>query len=67
MLPSLPAPTAASDSGQRSRTSKTKGTRFHHASHHPESAHSNCGEVAMTTSGFLRNRPLTAAETQKDA
>jgi len=60
-LPSLPTPTAASDSGQRSRTSKMKGTCFHHDSHHPESAHSNCGDVAMITSGLSRANPADAS------
>ena len=45
--------------GQRSRTSKTNGTRFSAASHSPAMPVRNCGEVAMTTSG----RPVSAAPT----
>ena len=63
---SFPAPTAASDSGHRSRTSKTKRDRLHRASHQPESPTSNCGELAMTTSGRAVNSPVPAAETQNE-
>ena len=55
---SAPIPTALRDSGQRSRTSKTKGTRFQKEIHHPESPTRSCGDVAMTTSG--RETPFRA-------
>src|SRR5436853_151334 len=63
---SPPMPTAANDSGQRSRTSKMKGTRFNFATQYPATPTSNCGDVAMTTSGELRNEPVSDAEAQNE-
>ena len=62
----FPIPTAARDSGHRSRTSNTNGTRLVRASHQPESPTKSCGEVAMRTSGRETNMPVVEAEAQKE-
>src|SRR5882724_11440049 len=59
-------PTADRDSGHRSRTSKTNGTRLARASHHPVSPTKSWGDVAITASGQERNNPEIAAETEND-
>src|ERR1700685_160529 len=64
---SAPSPTAVKDSGQRSRTSNTKGTFLRRASHQPERPTRSWGEVAMMTSGWGRLMPRTAADKQNDA
>src|SRR5579859_1377781 len=62
-----PMPTAARDSGHRSRTSKTNGIRRVKLSHQPESPTRSWGEEAMITSVRGRVSPRKAAERQKDA
>ena len=59
------APTAHIDSGHRSRISSTNGTPKNRARNQPLNPTSNCGEVAITTSGRSRNNPATHAEKQK--
>ena len=63
---SLPIPTAARDSGQRSRTSNTKGVRCVRLIHHPAVPTSSCGDVAMVMSGLRMKTPRRAAEAAKE-
>ena len=60
------APTAAIDSGQRSRTSSTKGTRRARLTKTPAQPQKNCGEVAITRSGRRTASPASVAVAQKD-
>ena len=60
------APTAHIDSGHRSRISSTNGTPKNRARNQPLNPTSNCGEVAITTSGRSRNNPATHADRRKD-
>ena len=46
------APTASMDSGQMSRTSRTKGRRLSRAAHTPAHPQKNWGDVATMTSGL---------------
>ena len=59
------APTAAMEAGQRSPSSKTKGTPRALARAQPPTAAKNWGEVATIRSGFSSNRPAMPAETMK--
>ena len=43
-----------------------KRARLQRASHHPDRPTSNCGELAMTTSGRSVNIPVPAAEKQNE-
>src|SRR3954452_4781482 len=62
----LPTPTATSDSGQRSRTSKINGTCFSLEIHQPARPTSNCGELAITASGAPRKDPVMAADARNE-
>ena len=56
------------DSGQRSRTSKTKGSLTgENAIHQPASPTRSWGDVAMIDIRTRESHPLKAAETQKEA